>query len=93
MKIFQKLFKKSSGQSQPIVKLCRECKHYVPDKTLSRCGCTNPIVNSHDEWALSSEFPSGTNARDERSRKMPWAFCGMKGKLWEPKDKPTVEIN
>ena len=29
--------------------------------------------------------PSGVSCRNERQKRSPFALCGMKGKLWEPK--------
>ncbi len=67
------------------VKLCRECRHSMPEPGSEwNLHCVNPEVNKRDHWALSSIDPHGSNARDERKKKW-FAPCGMKGKLWEEK--------
>ena len=76
--------------SKPYPALCRECKwSKKEDPQRYDLRCFNPIINANDSYALSStELGAGTCCRDER-RKVGWLFvkCGMKGKLWEPKDK------
>ncbi len=69
----------------PRVKLCRECKHSMPEpgsEWILRC--MHPVVNSRDPWALAGSKPHGSDARTERGRI--WAApCGMRGALWEAK--------
>jgi len=72
------------------VKLCRDCKHSKPEpRTEWNLLCMHPQVNSRDPWALSGVNPSGSSAREERSRN--WSFagrrpCGMRGALFSRKD-------
>jgi len=69
------------------VKLCRDCKYAAPEKDSSwSLLCTNPEVNRKDPYMLSSNIPQGSSARSEREQKW-FTPCGMKGKLWEPKEK------
>jgi hypothetical protein len=69
------------------VKLCRDCKYAAPEKDSSwSLLCTNPEVNSKDYFMLSGASQYGSSARFEREKKW-FTPCGMKGKLWEPKEK------
>jgi len=68
------------------VKLCRECRHSMPEPGSEwNLRCMNAEVNKRDPWALAGSKAHGSNARDERTRKW-FSPCGMKGKLWEPKE-------
>lgn len=75
--------------SAPKVKLCRDCKHCMPEPGSEwTLRCMHPEVNCCDPWALAGAKPHGSNARDERGRD--WTLqgrapCGMRGALWEPK--------
>lgn len=67
------------------VKYCKDCKHCKPETGFEwNLRCHHPVINSDDEWALSSVNMNGTNCRDER--KIAWfAKCGKSGKLFEAK--------
>ncbi len=72
---------------KPFPATCRECKWSKPvEKYDWNNKCFHPIVNAQDPWALSGNgsMGHGSNCRDERERKW-FAPCGMKGKLWEPR--------
>jgi hypothetical protein len=68
----------------PEVKLCRECKYSEAGADMT-VRCVHPEVNKKDPWVLSS-FIRGSSAKDERTRQWYGAPCGMKGKLWEPRE-------
>lgn len=74
---------------KPFPVLCKDCKwSYMPeDRYNLRCG--HPKVNARNAWALGSVTAEGDAAgkscTDERGEKW-FAQCGMKGKLWEPKE-------
>jgi hypothetical protein len=79
---------------KPYPALCRDCKHSVPaDGSEWELKCHHPKVNANDPWALSSGVRvRGTSCQDQRAKKSFFALCGMRGKLWEPKDAtPTTE--
>ena len=67
---------------------CKDCKWSWKLKDSDwEIRCLNPHVNANSSWALSCGTEiSGTAASTERSDKSWFAKCGMKGKLWEPKD-------
>jgi hypothetical protein len=68
------------------VKLCKDCVWSEPEENSSWVlRCQHPIVNSKDAWALSQAKFTGTACREEREVRW-FASCGMKGKLWHPKD-------
>lgn len=76
-------------------KLCRNCKHSRVDRSSPwNNRCFHPIAVADDPWALSAnptdgnEPGTGVCCRTERDKKSWSAKCGMKGKLWEPKEKP-----
>jgi hypothetical protein len=69
-----------------MVKLCRDCKHVLPEPGSEwNLRCMNPEVNAKDPWALASAKPHGSCARDERTKTWWGAVCGMKGDLWVAK--------
>lgn len=69
-----------------VPKLCMDCKWSEEDKSSSwNHRCFNPKVVMKDYWALANNRegqPYGTECTDER-RKIFFAACGQKGKLWE----------
>ena len=68
------------------VLLCKNCKHSKSRAaSLWDLYCANPIVNSNDPCFLASGDSLGTGCRQERESKW-FAKCGIKGKLFEPKD-------
>ena len=71
-------------------KLCLECKYYEKDKDHPWRGkCFNYKVISSDPWALANNYegkPYGVSCLEERRNKSFFAKCGIKGKLWEPKN-------
>jgi len=73
----------------PQVKLCRDCKHHMPEPEFEwNLRCMHPVVNSRDPWALAGAKLYGSSARTERERT--WTLrglapCGMRGALWEAK--------
>lgn len=74
-----------AGPVEPKVRLCRECKHCMPEPGSEwNLRCMHHRVNREDPWALAGAKPHGSDAREERSRKL-FYQCGMPGALWEPK--------
>jgi hypothetical protein len=72
--------------SETRVKLCRECRHSIPEPGSEWVlRCMHQEVNARDPWALSGAKPHGSCARSQRERTLFFYPCGMKGKLWEPK--------
>lgn len=72
------------------VKFCKDCKWSRKDKKYSDIRCIHDDIVSHDQWALSrpdyeNDFMFGSCCSTERSKKW-FGKCGMKGKLWEPKE-------
>lgn len=76
---------------KPYPALCADCKYSVPEPgTVYSLDCVNPIVNGKDPWALSAaQRKRGTSCRTEREKRGFWAQCGIKGKLWEPREDIT----
>jgi hypothetical protein len=74
--------------SKPYPALCRECKwSRKEDNRGSYLRCVHPIVNANDPWALSGGSNNyGSDTHNEREKRGWFANCGMKGKLWEPKN-------
>lgn len=74
--------------AKPPVVFCRDCKHSEADRTSPwQLRCHNPDVNRHDSWALaSSEQGRGTDCHTERRYTGWFSKCGIKGKLYEPKE-------
>ena len=74
---------------KPFPALCRDCKHSQPERrNYWNNRCFHPKVVASDPWALANNNegdPCGTSCLDERHKRSPFAPCGMKGKLWEPK--------
>lgn len=77
-------------KNKPYPALCKDCKwsamHEGRDWYLK---CVNPIINAKDSWALSrakGDTAYGSDAQRERAKTGLFAKCGMKGKLWEPKN-------
>ena len=71
----------------PVV-FCRDCKFSAPDQSSPwSLRCHNPEVNRHDSWALaSSDQGRGTDCTTERRATGWFLICGVKGKLYEPKE-------
>lgn len=74
--------------TKPFPALCRDCKHSKPEvRSEWNLRCQHPVVNARDPWALSNAADNrGTDCRGERERTSWFAKCGMRGKLWEPKE-------
>ena len=78
--------------SKTLPRLCRDCKHHMPEPRQEwNLRCMHPIVNASDPWALAGASPHGSCAREERQKT--WTLrgpapCGMRGALWEPKERP-----
>lgn len=70
------------------VKLCRECRHHMPEpRSEWNLRCMHPVVNARDPWALAGAEPHGSSAREERAKTfLTIATCGMRGALWERKE-------
>jgi hypothetical protein len=75
--------------NKPFPALCLDCRHARPEEKASwNNRCFHPKVVGSDSWALSNNHegkPYGSSCRDERHKRSPFAPCGMRGKLWEPK--------
>lgn len=75
--------------NKPFPALCRDCRFGKPQKDFGWNNvCMNPKVNAQSSWALANNHegePAYTQCQSERERRSPFAACGMKGKLWEPK--------
>lgn len=70
------------------VKRCVDCVFSTPDsKWINDLYCRHPKVNSRNAWFLSHAKNKGKNCYLERTEKGIFAICGMKGKLFTPKDK------
>lgn len=82
---------KAPQLSKPFPALCRDCKHSTPNASHSRSlDCRHPVVNAADPWALASSIQGrGTDCRAERERTSQTAKCGIRAKLFEPKDRAT----
>jgi hypothetical protein len=76
--------------SKPFPALCLDCKHAKPERPNSwNNRCFHPEVVAADAWALANNHegqPYGVSCRDERQKKLWFAPCGMKGRLWERKE-------
>lgn len=69
----------------PTVRLCAECKYAHkthPESTYTFC--RNPVIAQIDADILSG-YGEGAACRYERAKTW-FGKCGMKGKLWEPKE-------
>lgn len=75
----------------PFPKLCVECKHSKPDLGNSNeLRCMHPWVNALDPWALSRAQIRGSETAHERSKRGIFGgMCGMRGRLWEPREQST----
>ena len=79
---------------KPYPALCRDCKYSAPEERSSwAIRCHHPKVNANDSWALSNGGSvQGSDCRAQREKRSFFALCGMRGKLWAPKDSlPTTE--
>jgi hypothetical protein len=77
--------------SKPFPRFCRDCRFSKPERHSDwNNRCFNPVVNANNSWALATNgyegSISGADCHDERSKRSPFAKCGMKGKLWEPRE-------
>ena len=75
--------------TKPFPALCKECKWSVAENDREwNVNCVHPKVNACDPYALGGGPGRiyGTGCVEERKRIGLFAKCGMKGKLWEPKD-------
>ena len=69
------------------VKLCRDCRHAMPEPGSAwNLRCMHPSVNARDPYALSGAKPHGSDTISERSQN--WTIrgrspCGMRGALFE----------
>lgn len=75
-------------KKKPYPALCRDCKwSRKEDHRDWYLRCSNPIINANDSWALAKGSADyGSDTQQERSKRGWFAKCGMKGKLWEPKE-------
>lgn len=72
--------------TKPFPITCVQCVHSVPRRDREwLLYCTNPIINSNDAYFLGAARVLGTSCIEERGKYSPFAKCGIKGKLWEPK--------
>lgn len=71
--------------SKPYPALCRDCKHSKPEERSEwNLRCTHPTVNAKDHWALAGGAANhGSTCTREREKRVWWAACGMRGRLWE----------
>ena len=82
------------------VKFCKDCKYARNNTNRSsyELRCIHDQVVADYSCALSrwkdpnedTEYNYGTGCHEERSKKSWFAPCGIKGKLWEPKNDPTI---
>lgn len=72
-----------------LIKFCKNCKYSISGGSCS-LSCIHPILNINDPFVLSLSdiYASGTNTTEER-KKTWFGKCGIKGKLYEPKDVTT----
>lgn len=71
----------------PNVKRCADCKWSVPNKDRWDLRCTHPLVNAADPYFLSYTLETiGTDCTHQRENKSWKAKCGLKGKLFEPRN-------
>ena len=70
--------------SKPI-RFCKDCKWARPGRPGYYLYCTHPRVVATWPRALARSEPT-VDADDERPRWSPFAPCGVRGKLWEPKE-------
>lgn len=71
---------------KPFPVTCRNCIYSSPEKSGGwLLQCTNPIVNATDSYFLGATVAVGSSCVEERKQYSPFAKCGIKGKLWEPK--------
>ena len=73
-----------------MIKYCNECKHFAYSEEAREGRCFNPIVNRNDYYMLGHKSGKGygTYTMEQRRHKsLPWntGYCGLQGKLWEPK--------
>jgi hypothetical protein len=77
--------------NKPFPALCLDCRHSKTDERSPWTHkCFHPKVVASDNWALACNYegkPCGSSCVDERRRTGWFAQCGIKGKLWEPKNK------
>ena len=75
-------------KDKPFPALCMDCKHAKPERGSNwNNRCFNPKVVASDSWALANNdqgAPYGSSCQAER-KKIWFAKCGAKGKLWERK--------
>ena len=73
---------------KPFPALCMDCKYAEPEpRSTWNNRCHHPKVVASDAWALANNHegqPYGSECRSER-KKIWFAPCGAKGKLWERK--------
>jgi len=76
--------------NKPFPLLCLDCKYSEADPNSNWSHkCFHPKVVANNAWALSSNFegkPYGVSCQGERKKRSWFAPCGMRGKLWEPKN-------
>lgn len=81
--------KRVCKMKKPFPALCKDCKWTVKPDWAHNLRCYHPKVVGQDAWALGSISgvgeAAGKSCTDERGEKW-FAQCGMKGKLWEPKE-------
>lgn len=74
---------------KPFPALCLDCAHAKPERRSEwNNRCLHPKVVAADSWALANNYegqPYGVSCREERGKRSPFAPCGMRGKLWEPR--------
>ena len=76
------------------VKFCKDCKWSRSNsRSTYELRCIHDLVVAEYPWALArwkdpseeTEYNYGTGCHEERSKKW-FAKCGIKGKLWDPKN-------
>ena len=72
-------------------RLCLNCKYSQPETTSSwNNRCFHPKVVMADSWALANNregMPYGVSCNDERRKRSWFAPCGMRGRLFEEKER------
>ena len=79
--------------NKPYPALCRDCKWSRTEENRDwYLRCVHPVINANDSWALSrGNREYGSDTQQERAKRGLFTKCGIKGKLWEPKEASNQE--
>lgn len=67
------------------IRFCTDCAHCAVLHGGGRWVCTHPLVRAQMPKGVGLVGNAGEDCSTERGRWAPWAPCGRKGKLWDPK--------